>query len=271
MNLQLSSLYPDKQNMLYSFSPTRISMKKRLMMKQIIYTLLISLVLFSSCTMKNSVLLEKDGSGELSFELDLAPYLGEVIEQVQTLMEGDVPETGDSFFDLEAIRAGFESNEDVVLKTLESPHELSLRGSFSFNRVESMLQKMEEGSAGEKMITFSQSGGVSRMDLKLNRETVNTLMSENEAFDNPLTQSFGPSSTEGMSRSDYLDMMEFAMGEESRMGISDSRLNVTVRTSGKITEQKGGTLIDSNTVRFDIPLLDLLMLETPLQYSLSYR
>jgi hypothetical protein len=244
---------------------------KRLTMKYLIYPLMISVFLLGSCTMKNEVLLEKDGSGELSFELDMAPYLGEVIEQVQTLMDGDVPETGESFFDLPAIREGFASNEDVELINLESPHELSLRGSFSFDTVESMLQKIDEGSAGEKMITFSRSGGVSRMDLVLNRETVNALLDENEAFDNPLIQSFGPASTEGMSRSDYLDMMEFAMGEESRMGISDSRLSVIVRTAGTITGQKGGSLTGDDSVRFDIPLLDLLMLEKELRYSLSYK
>ncbi len=240
-------------------------------MKYYIYIFLIPFVLLSSCTMKNSVLLEKDGSGNLSFELDMAPYLGDVIEQVQTLMDGEVPDTGDSFFDLEAIREGFASNEDVVLEDLDSPHKLSLNGSFSFKTVESMLQKMDKGSAGEKMISFSRSGGVSRMDLVLNRETVNRLMTENEAFRNPLVESFGPASTEGMNRSDYLDMMEFAMGEESRRGISDSRLTVTVRTDGMISEQKGGTRVNENTVRFDIPLLDLLMLEKELHYSLSYK
>ena len=240
-------------------------------MKYILNTLLISILLFASCSMKNNVLLEKDGSGELSFEIDLAPYLGEVIEQVQILMDGEIPETEDGFFDLEAIREGFESNEDVTLKTLESPHELSLKGSFSFDTVESMLQKMDKDSAGEKMISFSRNGDLSRMELTLNRETVDSLMKENEAFDNPLVESFGPASTEGMSRSDYLDMMEFAMGEESRLGISESRLTVIVRTEGTISEQTGGTLIDKNSVRFDIPLLDLLMLEKELQYSLAYK
>lgn len=109
------------------------------------------------------------------------------------------------------------------------------------------------------------------MELVLNRETVSSLLAENEAFDNPLIESFGPASTEGMSRSDYLDMMEFAMGEESRMGISESRLSVNVRTAGTVTGQKGGTRTGDDSVRFDIPLLDLLMLEKELRYSLSYK
>ncbi len=242
-------------------------------MRSLNILLLGALALFGSCSMKQDIYLEKSGAGEVRFSVGMASYLGEVIEQMGMLIDPDAAaEAGSgSFFDVPAIAGGFESNEKLSAVSVESPDRLTLNGSFRFSSVEDMVRQANEGSPEARMISFSKEGDISRLKVILNRKTITALIESNPEMDNPLVQMFGPSSTEGMSRSDYLDMMEFGLGDESRQGIIDSSLSLNVNVAGQVVEQQGGVQTDSSTVRFDIPLLDILIMEKQLVYSLSYR
>lgn len=244
------------------------------MIKKIIpFALLVLLSGLSSCSMKQDVQLESSGEGRMSFRIDLEPYLGEVIEQVQLLMdsEEEIPATDESFFDIPAIREDFKKNKHAELLSIESPSRLSLKGEISFDSVENMLQEVEQFNPDHRMITFTTAPGRSDLTVTINRATVDSLLKANPSMNNPLVQNFGPTATEGMSRSDYLDMMEFALGEESRMGITNSKLILNVSVNGAVLDQKGGRKLNARTVVYEIPLLDVLILDRTLVYSLSYR
>lgn len=234
---------------------------------------LTALLLLSSCTMKQEIYLDKSGEGEVRFEIGMASYLGEVIEQLEMLLEPDTKISGkeDSFFDVQAIEKGFSGNENISSIKLETPDKLNLEGSFRFSSVESMLADVEKGSPGSRLISFSKGASSSELNVKITRETIAALIESNPALNNPLVENFGPASTVGLSSDDYLDMMEFALGEESRLGIQSSKLSLTIEVAGKILSQTGGTKIDSSTVRYDIPLLDILILDKNLNYTLSYQ
>lgn len=231
------------------------------------------LLLLSSCSMKQEIYLDKSGEGEVRFEIGMASYLGEVIQQVEMLLATDtkVPSEEDSFFDIDAIEKGFSSNENVSGLSLTTPDRLKLKGSFQFSSVEEMLAKVEKGSPQSQLINFSKGASASDLSVRITRETVVALLESNPALNNPLVENFGPAATVGLDSADYLDMMEFALGEESRLGIQNSKLSITIKVAGKILNQKGGTMIDSSTVRYDIPLLDILILDKNLNYTLSYQ
>lgn len=242
------------------------------MKKKIIIGLSIIFIL-SSCTMKQEILLDKSGEGEVKFEIGMASYLGEVIEQVEMLLDPDtkIPDEEGSFFDVEAIEKGFSSNENISALKLNTPDKLNLEGSFRFSSVEDMLSKVEKGSPQSQLISFTKGASSSDLTVNITRETIVALLDSNPALNNPLVQNFGPAATVGLSSLDYLDMMEFALGEESRKGIQNSKLSITIVVAGKVLKQSGGTKIDTSSVRFDIPLLDILILDKNLTYTLSYQ
>jgi hypothetical protein len=231
------------------------------------------ILILSSCTMKQEILLEKSGEGQIKFEIGMASYLGEVIEQVEMLLDPEtkIPDEEGSFFDVAAIEEGFSSNENISALILKTPDKLNLEGSFRFTSVEDMLSKVEKDSPQSKLISFNKGASSSDLTVKITRETVVALLESNPALNNPLVENFGPAATVGLSSVDYLDMMEFALGEESRLGIQNSKLSINIRVAGKILKQSGGTKIDDSSVRFDIPLLDILILDKNLTYTLSYQ
>lgn len=236
-------------------------------------SLAVGLLLLSaaSCTMKQDIYIEDSGSGKVIFDIELASYLTEVIEQLEMVLQSDKPlrEPGKPFFDTEAITMDFEKRENVNLLGLETPTANKLSGTVGFDDINNLFQ--DEESPGSRLIHFEKKGNRSELKVTINRDTVVTLLSENPSFDNPLVENFGPAATEGISDEDYLDMMEFALGTESRKGIQESALNLTVHVEGRILEQTGGQLIDNSTVLYSVPLLSVLILDNALEYSLIYE
>ena len=221
--------------------------------------------------MNQNIQLAVNGDGQVEFNIKMASYLSDVVDEVEDLLEPVDENQNSGFFDLEAIHKGLASNESISnidLKT-EGKESLELIGRFHFHSVNEIVQQAEK--TGKGLIDFNRSDDISRLTVTFNRETIGSFIESNPGMDNPLVENFGPTTTEGMSGTDYLDMMEFALGEESRQGILDSNLSITITVAGKILNQKGGIKVDEKTVRFEIPLLDLLILESPLVYTIEYK
>ncbi len=245
---------------------------KRMLVNPVLIVIL-SIIMVTSCAVKQEVYIEKSGNGEVSFDIQLADYLTEVIGQVMMLLEpGDsIPENQLSFFDLEAIENDFRQREGITLVSLEAPAQNRITGQFTFEDPSILLQSIEEGSAESQIVQMRNDGRMSELTVRLNRNTITALLDENPSFNNALVETFGPAGTEGLTEEEYLDMMAFALGEVSRVGIQSSSLDLTIRVEGQIIDQKGGRIINKNTVKYSIPLLPVLMLTEPLEYSVSYQ
>ena len=232
------------------------------------------LVFLPSCTMKKDVYLNASGGGRVVFDIQLASYLTEVIDQLSVFMDEPLPEEGMPIFDIKAIERDFKQREGVSLVNLQSPTRNRLTGEFTFTDIELLLldtRNAQTDSPQHKLIQLEKKKDTTELTVRIDRTTVEELLAQNPSLNNPLIENFGPASTEGLPEADYLDMMEFALGTESRRGIKESTLLITINVTGKILEQKGGKLVDAKTVRYSIPLLPVLLLDSPLEYSLLYR
>ena len=227
----------------------------------------------SSCAMKQEVSIGRSGGGRVSFDINLASYLTDVIDQVTMLIhpEEPIPGTEGSFFDLPAIEEDFRRRDGLDLVRLETPNKNRLLGEFTFSHINLLIQDVEEGSAEGRLIRLEERNGATELKVLITRETVEALLAENPWLNNPLVENFGPATTEGLTNRDYLDMMEFVLGEESRRGIQESSLDLFISVEGRVLDQEGGRVVDDRTVRYSIPLLPLLMLKEPIEYSLRYR
>jgi len=71
-------------------------------------------------------------------------------------------------------------------------------------------------------------------------------------------------------KSEYLREVSDFLNKAISSEIASSRIRATVDFPGQITSVKGGTF-SGKTANFDIPLLDLLVLETPLVYEVNWK
>lgn len=245
--------------------------RKYVILFGLIPIVLIIILLLQSCSLKQILYIDKTSAGNVSFELTLASYFTEVAKQLSDLLPED-PEVQDSkkgLFNPEQIREDFAGDESVVLQDLESPSQEILKGRLTFEDVTNVFT----GSmpADEKGIfRFSNNRDVYTLSLELSYTTIERLLVSNPSMNSPLMESFGPLANKGLTDNDYLDMMQFALGDESRAGIEESFLLLDVNVDGKVVSQKGGVKLDEDTVRFRIPLLRILILDETQSFSVSF-
>ena len=207
----------------------------------------------------------------LSFSVELEDYLTTVIRQLQEIAGEEPPADPDAPVDTEAIKGEFAQREGLNLVYLSAENPQKWGGKIEFSRIDDAFVSENFSATALKIFNFSQGSGESRLKVTITLDTVRAFLEENPSLNNPLMESFGPLSNEGLTDEDYLEMMEYALGVESRMGIKNSVFSLVIKTEGKIVEQIGGELLGPSTVRFSIPLLSILVLDEPLIYSLRFK
>jgi hypothetical protein len=75
---------------------------------------------------------------------------------------------------------------------------------------------------------------------------------------------------EEMTRAEYLALVSSIFSKAISDEIASSRIRVSVNFPGQVTSAAGGTY-KGKTAEFDIPLLDILVLETPLTYEVNWK
>ncbi len=232
------------------------------------------IVFLSSCAMKQNIFLKTDGSGRASFEMKLAPYFTDVVSQLSELVPADetAADTGGKgdFFNIPKLKKDFSSRRGVSLEKLVSPGKDTLQGSFTFSDINAAVTDAGK-TKNPGIFSFKKVQEGFLLSVDITYGTMEALLTENPSLNSPLMENFGPLANKDLSESDYLDMMEYALGKESRQGIKDSRLDITVSVDGTITKQSGGRKINSHTVQFSVPLIKILVLAKPLHYSVLFK
>ncbi|MEA1911898.1 MAG: hypothetical protein U9N32_09540 [Spirochaetota bacterium] len=237
----------------------------------LLFTALLLISNFQSCTLKQTLNINKDAAGNISFELTLAPFFVEVAEQLSELFpdENEKSNINHDIFDIVKIKEDFSKSKGSSLHKLESPSSNILQGTFLFDDIRTALN----GSGSNNIMdifTFTTNNNINTLAVDLNYKSVEQFLAANPSMNSPLMESFGPMANKGLNEDDYLDMMQYALGDESRIGIKESYLLMDINVDGKIISQSGGIKIDQDTVRYKIPLLKILLLDESESFSVSF-
>ncbi len=238
--------------------------------KRVLYFLFVILIIliFSTCTIKQEVELEKDGSGRVDFHIEVEGFfLDYLLDMAELTGEIELSEQS-TIFDIEKIRAGLNQKPGVNVTRLVSPIPEVVEGSFTFRNIEEVFNNEALLTQAEVM-GFTCEDNVNRLKLHLDRGNFKHIYSLFPILASPVVQSFGPLENEGTSEQEYLEMMEFALGEEGPEGIRDSFINLVIKINGRLLSQSGGTTNEEG-VSFQIPLIRVLLLDQPLDYSITF-
>jgi hypothetical protein len=219
--------------------------------------------------MKHQASVQVDGSGSVVFHIEIQPiFLETLLEMAEFSGEAEVLEEG-TIFDLEKIREDFAKKPDIELVSIDSPAPEVLDGEFRFVDIQEVF-KSETSLTESGVVTFTKSSGESSVRFYLDRKNFVQVTSFLTFMDNPFFRMFSPVENEGTTEAEYLEMMEFLLGEDGPDAVKESMIEIRVNVKGKILSQSGGR-IDGRSVVYEIPLLQVLLLEEPLEYSLSFK
>ncbi len=241
-------------------------------MKRFIITalsLLFLLFILASCVVQNKAIIQSNGAGTVEFDIKLEDYFFDAILEMSDLASGNEALPEGEIFNVPQIEGDFRDNPAITVRTLETPKPWILRGEFTFDDIEAVFEQEKELQTA-KIVQFSQKGNTKTISVYVDQQNFSQVSTLFPLLDDPFFSMFGPVENAEVSREEYIEMIEFAFGEEGAKGVLNSTITLIVRVEGTIVSQSGGK-VEGNNVIFTIPLLQALRLDKPLDYTIVFR
>jgi hypothetical protein len=243
-----------------------IAMKTNNFRKRIFICFLMSACLvvlpFFSCASMIKGIISTDGSTELTVDMSLQPRMTSLI---RTLISA-TGQTDDPILNGAVITKSILNTPGVTYALLKNTSQSSVVGIVQISHINEFLNLIDSN----KFIVFDQTAKRCQINIDLENALVmlSLLSPEITGYLNAL---MAPVATgEKMSKREYLELVAMFYNKTISDEIASSQIRATVEFPGIITSVKGGTF-SGRQANFDIPLLDILVLETPLSYEVKWN
>ena len=228
----------------------------------------LTVCLVASCTVRQEVTLRADGSGVARVDVEVkeffASYLMDLAEFTGTEVDREV-----GLFDPQELREAIGAKDGVEVLEVERVSPVHLRMLIGFDSIEELMSS-EQMLSETGILTLHRSGQRWEFRLHFDKQNFTQISALFPMVDQTLLQMFGPQEDFSISENEYLEMMSFALGEQGPPAIKESVIEAEVLVPGRIIAQSGGEL-EGSRVKFAIPLIKILLLEEPLDYSITYQ
>jgi hypothetical protein len=218
-----------------------------------------------SCATRITGPLRADGSAELNITASLEPRTANLIRSLASV-SGTVSQ-GSLVVNGPAIAQSMSAAPGVASVTLRNTAPAAVEGLVRVSKINDFLAS---GSRG--FINFEQNSGGGRMLINVNRQTSPQILSLfSSEISDYLSALMAPIATgEVLTRAEYLDLVTSVYNRGVSDEISASRVYIEVSLPSAVRSVRGGTFSGRQAI-FDVRLLDLLVLETPLSYEVVWN
>ena len=233
----------------------------------VVLTAIVCLAIESGCSVRQEVTIGMAGEGHTDINLELAPvFVYYILDLAEAFSEAENPEDID-IFEKKEIRKQVEARPGTAVERIETPSQEKLRLSFSYNDVRKLFVTEDATPA---ILSFSVQDGVRRVRFYLDKQNYGLVAKLFPMLGTPVFENLAPQVEETIPLAEYIDIIEFAMGEEGVDALQSSFINIMVKVPGTIVSQRGGTVRDGG-VFFSIPLSRIALLNEPLDFEIRYR
>ena len=231
------------------------------------YALFLAVFPLFSCATRIDGSLASNGASQMSVSTSLMPRITSL---VRTLAAAGGQENSLLLNGPALAKSMTDSSSGNVTASFKNTSPSAIEGNLSVKNINRFLSSLS-GKA-ERFVEFEQekNGGKCKfyIDLDGGYEILNLISPEIAAY---LSVLMAPVATgEEMTKAEYLALVSSVFSKAVSDEISSSRIRISVSFPGQVTSAAGGT-IKGKSAEFDIPLLDVLVLETPLTYEVSWK
>lgn len=234
-------------------------------MKHILLSLFV-VAFFASCSAQINGSLNVDASADVTLRAALEPRIATLIRTLSRVGG----ETGAQIIDGPSIGRSMAVAPGIKAASFTNVNSSTIEGTISLYRVDEFLA-IPSRAVATRFITYEQSGAGGQITIHLDRSSgpqIIPLISRDVV--DYLTALMAPVVTgETLSRADYLSLVTMIYGKPVADEMATARIRASIAFPATVTAIKGGVAVD-NRAEFDIPLLDLLVLERALDYQVSW-
>ena len=214
-----------------------------------------------SCNLQTRIGIEAQGVGTMQISLKLPPYMLGSLDVLAASIPG-----GEEWLEPKRIAQQLEATKGISAVRVAAPQ----KGAYDIRfRFENLTPK---GRTQQFLKWVKRSDGTTRLQVQINRSTWQALKARFPSLgDNPLLLIYGPGTTQDLSRSDYLDMIEYSFGAQARSDLISAEAQIVLELPGRIVSHSGGEKTGAKSLELRLPLLDFLLLQREQLYNVIYR
>lgn len=228
----------------------------------LIFGLCIAVFTFFSCAALINGTVSESGSAVLSVNIALQPRMAAMI----TALNSASGQTGSPILDGADAAQSMQNAPGISSVLLKNTSPSAVEGMVLISNINEFLSSAD----GNKFIIFDKAA--KRCQININRKNgheILTLLSPE--ITDYLNALMAPAATgESMSKSEYLELVAMFYNKAISDEIAGSQIRASIEFPGTVTGIRGGTF-SGRQATFNIPLLDILVLETPLSYEVSWN
>lgn len=231
-------------------------------MKKLLILILFIAFIFTSCTVTESLMISSSQTGSSSSYIKVDDFFIEVLEDFGEFL----PSSDQSIMD-EAM-AGFASQ----LKSSSAANGVKFMNlgdneyvlDFAYTDMNKMMRDL--GAEGNTLIRETPNSFAFYVDIN-NFEELTKIV---PFLADPNFEVYGPLYNQGMTEEEYLDMIYYLLGEEGPDAIKNGHVTINIEVPGSIKTISGATQISDNRAEFKFPIIDFLLLNTPIEFSIGW-
>ena len=237
---------------------------------------LIFMMFFMSCAARITGSLQGDGQADLNINTSLEPRVATLIGRFATVYGSAEP--GSPVLDANTINASMSAAPGIESVSFRNITPSAIEGPVKILQIKDFLASNLADSGGKtggqqsNFINFEQDAGGGRCTISLSLDSgpeILSLISPDISL--YLSALMAPLATgEAFSKAEYLSLVSTVYGRGIADEIAGAAVNASIDFPGLVQSVKGGTF-SGRRAEFKIPLIDILVLETPLSYEVVWK
>jgi len=237
---------------------------KSLFFKLFYIPILLALPSLFSCAARIDGNINANGSAVLAVNISIGQRMTALIKS----MAAAGGQENVQILDGQAISNSMSKSQGIESMSLKNTSQTAIDGQIIISNVNLFLNEAK----GKEFINFEQGTAGGKCVISVNIDNSKAILGRlSKDVSDYLNAIMAPAATgEKMTKTEYLDLV----GSFYNKGISDeisaSKVRVSVEFPGAVTSVKGGTY-SGKKANFDIPLVDLLVLQMPLVYEVNWK
>jgi hypothetical protein len=241
-------------------------------MKNIAVWGIVAIGLLASCSGRVEGSLHADGAADLSLRASLEPRMSGLIRSLSRLNSGS--DTGEVILNGPAIASSMSAAPGIKTVSFHNINPTTIEGTISIVQVNAFLS-IPGNQGGGDFISYEQTATGGKCMITLNRSTGPRIIAVlSPDVTDYLSALMAPVVTgEVLSKTEYLSLVRSVYGRNVADEIGAARIQASIDFPRPISAIRGGVIagISRNRGEFTIALVDLLVLENPLEYEVSWK
>jgi hypothetical protein len=226
--------------------------------------LLINLT-FLSCAVRISGPLNADGSAEFNISASLEPRTAALIRGLSAAA-GTPASPNSSVLDGKVITQSMSAAPGINSVFFTNSAPAAIDGQVQISKVDEFL-----ATGGRRFVSFERTVTGGRCLISISLETGPEILAMlSSEISDYLSALMAPIATgESLKKAEYLDLVSSVYGRAISDEIANSRIRASISFPAAVRSVTGGTA-SGRQAEFNIPLVDLLVLETILSYEVTW-